>query len=104
MSYLILRNVRVDGRRTSVRLEREMWDALQEICAREDWTVDEICGQVAGTNGEKGLTSGLRVFIVSYFRGNGRTAGAAAEGERPYGWRRNERLGSHSRQRAGAAA
>lgn len=48
-----------------------MWDALQEICAREESSVDRICGHVSNTNGEGGFTSGLRVFIVNYFRGHG---------------------------------
>ena len=74
MSSLILRNVRVNGRRTSVRLEREMWDALGEICAREGSSVDQVCAHVADSNGEGGFTSGLRVFIVEYFRGSERHA------------------------------
>ncbi len=84
MSSLILRNVRVNGRRTSVRLEREMWDALHEICAREESSMDLICGQVAQRNGESGFTSGLRVFIVNYFRGRGLpTLRVARGGEEP---------------------
>lgn len=71
MSSLILRNVRINGRRTSVRLEREMWEALQEICVREGSNLNLICNQVADRNGERGLTSGLRVFIVNYYRGRG---------------------------------
>ena len=74
MSSLIPRNVHVNGRRTSVRLEREMWDALGEICAREGSSVNQVCAQVADTNAEGGFTSGLRVFIVKYFRDGERHA------------------------------
>ena len=35
MSALVSRNVRVDGHRTSVRLEPDMWEALRDICSRE---------------------------------------------------------------------
>lgn len=31
-STLVSRNVVISGRRTSVRLEPEMWDGLREIC------------------------------------------------------------------------
>ncbi len=69
MSSLILRNVRVNGRRTSVRLEPEMWDALHEICDFERSNMDQICARAAKEDFERGFTSSLRVFIVNYFRG-----------------------------------
>lgn len=72
MSSLILGNVRVKGRRTSVRLERDLWDALSDICAREEVSLDQICAHVADTNGDRGFTSSLRVFIINYYRGRGR--------------------------------
>jgi len=78
MSSLILGNVRINGRRTSVRLEQDMWDALKDICAREGVSLDQICAHVAGTNGERGFTSSLRVFIVNYYRGRGRPLGRPA--------------------------
>jgi predicted DNA-binding ribbon-helix-helix protein len=78
MSSLIPRNVRVNGRRTSVRLEQDMWDALKDICAREGMSLDQICAHVAGSNGERGFTSSLRVFIVNYYRGRGRQLGRPA--------------------------
>lgn len=68
MSSLLLRNVRINGRRTSVRLERAMWEALEEICEREGVKVHQICGRVAENMAGGGFTSGLRVFIVDYFR------------------------------------
>lgn len=84
MSSLILGNVRVKGRRTSVRLERDMWDALSDICAREEVSLEQICAHVADTNGEPGFTSSLRVFIINYYRGRGRpVAPPAARGRGP---------------------
>ncbi len=67
-SSLINRNVIVDGRRTSVRLEPEMWDALGEIAEREKRTVHQICSDVDRTRTESTLTGALRVFILTYFR------------------------------------
>lgn len=75
MSSLNPRNVRINGRRTSVRLEPDMWDALKEICAREGASRDQICSHVANTNGRRGFTSSLRVFILNYYRADGRPAG-----------------------------
>ena len=68
LSTLINRNVVVAGRRTSVRLETQMWDALFEIERREGRTVHEICSEVDATRRESTLTSGLRVYILGYYR------------------------------------
>ena len=65
---LINRNVVVDGHRTSVRLEPEMWDALFEIERRERRSVHAICSDVGATRRASTLTSGLRVYILDYFR------------------------------------
>jgi predicted DNA-binding ribbon-helix-helix protein len=62
----VCRNVHVAGRRTSVRMERVMWEYLKEIGERERLTVNDVCGLVDGCRGEGGLTAGLRVFIVGY--------------------------------------
>ena len=69
-SSLITRNVFVDGRRTSIRLEMEMWGALLDIAARERRNVHEICSLVnrAGRRPESSLTAAIRVFIMAYFR------------------------------------
>jgi len=68
MSSLIIRNVRVRGKRTSVRLEQAMWDALLEISGRENRTIDEICTRVSENRLETGFTASLRVYILNYFR------------------------------------
>lgn len=68
-STLVSRNVTVAGKRTSVRLEPEMWDGLQEICRRERANMHQICTAV---NGQKraatSLTAAIRVSIMRYFR------------------------------------
>ena len=48
-STLVSRNVRIAGRRTSVRLEREMWDALTDISKRENLGFNQLCTYVAAT-------------------------------------------------------
>ena len=68
MSSLVIRNVRVNGKRTSVRLEQAMWDALVEISGRESRTIDDIATRVNENRLETGFTSSLRVYILNYFR------------------------------------
>ena len=62
------RNVRIAGRRTSVRLEVPMWEALDHICDQEGKTINDICTAVARAQREGGFTSALRVFILNYYR------------------------------------
>lgn len=67
-SSLVNRNIVVNGHRTSVRLEPQMWDALTEIARREGRTVHDICSKADRSRPQSALTAGLRVFILSYFR------------------------------------
>jgi predicted DNA-binding ribbon-helix-helix protein len=67
-SALIVRNVTVQGHRTSVRLEPQIWDTLAEICRREFCTPHDVCSYVADRKPPHGsLASALRVFILDYF-------------------------------------
>ena len=43
MTSLVSRNIYVNGRRTSMRLELEVWAALEEIGAREGITTSTLC-------------------------------------------------------------
>ncbi|MCB1531462.1 MAG: ribbon-helix-helix domain-containing protein [Alphaproteobacteria bacterium] len=66
---LVSRNITVQGRRTSVRLEPEMWTALREIAAQEFCSIHDICTLISLRKKEKtSLTAAIRVFIMLYFR------------------------------------
>jgi len=68
-STLVSRNVTINGHRTSVRLEPEMWTGLSEICRREHATPHEVCSAIAGHKIENtSLTAAIRVFVMRYFR------------------------------------
>ncbi len=45
-----------------------MWDALNEICAREGRSLHDICTQIDRDRTQSGLTAGVRVFVLNYFR------------------------------------
>ena len=77
-SSLVSKNITIDGRRTSVRLEKEMWHALHEIAAREGCTIHDICSLVNLRKKKlTSLTAAIRVFVMLYFR-----AAATEEGHR----------------------
>jgi predicted DNA-binding ribbon-helix-helix protein len=67
-STLINRNVTVTGRRTSVRLEQAMWDALEEICRRERKVMNRLITEIEQTRQESSLTAAIRVTIMLYFK------------------------------------
>ncbi len=68
-SELVLKNVTVKGRRTTIRLEPEMWDALAEIARREDYTQTQLCTLIAdGQPVGLSFTASVRMFILTYFR------------------------------------
>jgi predicted DNA-binding ribbon-helix-helix protein len=73
-SALVMRNISVHGRRTSIRLEPEMWDGLAEICRREYCSTQDVCSYVADHR-HGSLASSLRVFILGYFHTSSTEAG-----------------------------
>lgn len=80
---LVSRNVTVSGRRTSIRLEPEMWDGLTEICGREEITPHQLVTLVDRCRHRSSLTAKLRVFIFAYFRTACTEAGHAEVGHGP---------------------
>ena len=77
---LQIRNVTVSGRRTSIRLEPEMWNGVAEICRREGRTIHEICSMVEKYRRDSSFTAHLRVFIMNYFRAAATEEGHADAG------------------------
>lgn len=55
-----------------------MWDALSEICAREKRSLHDICTQIDRERSQSGLTAGVRVYILNYFREAATEEGHAA--------------------------
>lgn len=63
------KNVRIHNRRTSVRLEPEMWRALNEIAALEHCSIHDLCGAVHDLKEKQmSFTAALRVFLMEYYR------------------------------------
>jgi len=67
-STSVSRNVTIAGHRTSIRLQRELWDAIEEICRRERITLHQLCSRIAENKAPRSLTSEVRVFVVNYYR------------------------------------
>ncbi len=84
-SRLVNRNIIAARGRSSMRLEPEIWDALQEICKREGVALGDLVQRVEGQGGEGGRTSAVRIYAFEYFRAAATDAGHAAAGHGPLG-------------------
>jgi predicted DNA-binding ribbon-helix-helix protein len=63
-----------------MRLEPELWDALNEMCKRERIPLGEMVRRIESAKRGGGRTSAVRVAIVNYFR-----AAVTEEGHRQAG-------------------
>jgi predicted DNA-binding ribbon-helix-helix protein len=66
--------------RTSMRLEPEVWDALREICLRENVDLRDLIRSIEDGSGPGGRTSAVRIYVLQYFR-----AAASDDGHRRAG-------------------
>ena len=92
-SSLVSRNITVLGRRTSVRLEPEMWRAMKEIACREKCSIHDVCSLISIRKKENtSLTAAIRVFIMLYYK-----ASSTEEGHRGVGHGCFEQMKSRAR-------
>lgn len=78
---LVSKNITILGRRTSVRLEPEMWNALKDISNRENCSIHDICSLIhIRKNPITSLTAAIRVFMMLYYR-----AAATSDGHQKAG-------------------
>ena len=63
-----------------MRLEPELWDALEEICRRERVSTGELVKRIEQRGHPGGRTSAVRVYVLGYFRQAATEAGHRAAG------------------------
>lgn len=80
-SSLVSRNLLINGKRTSARLEPDMWSALFDIVRREGRSAHELCSLIDEHKpSDCSLTAAIRVFIMAYFRAAATEEGHARAG------------------------
>ena len=77
---MIARNVTVGGKRTSLRMEPAMWDAVMEVIGREGVSIHDFCTKIARGRGAASMTAAIRVFTLNYFRTAASESGHRAAG------------------------
>lgn len=65
-THLICRNVRVAGRRTSIKLEADFWQALDELAQDLGLGVEVVLEHVHAHYDGGNLTSAIRVFLLRH--------------------------------------
>jgi predicted DNA-binding ribbon-helix-helix protein len=85
-STLVIRNVVVAGRRTSVRLEPAMWEALREIARRRRLSLHALVTEISRHRHASSLTAAIRVYIVDFYRSAAAAQIAPARAETPAVW------------------
>ena len=73
-------SVEVRGKRTSLSLEVEFWDALHKIASGENITVQELVEQIRNGYEPASLTSAIRLFVLKHYQD--RSAHQTAQGRR----------------------
>jgi predicted DNA-binding ribbon-helix-helix protein len=66
-----------------MRLEPELWNALEEICHRENMTLGDVVKEIEQRGHPGGRTSAIRVHVVCYFRSAATEDGHRAAGHGP---------------------
>lgn len=62
------RSVTIAGHRTSVSLESAFWDALVELAASRDISVQALIGRIDSERAAQNLSSAIRVHVLASFR------------------------------------
>jgi predicted DNA-binding ribbon-helix-helix protein len=61
----IKRNVTIDKRRTTLMLEQEIWNILDELAREEGLTLDELCQKIyLAHQGDESISSVIRIIAV----------------------------------------
>ena len=68
-SRLVSRNIMVNGRRTSMRLEEVCWDTIDEICIHESVNLHVLCTAIDQRSRNSSRMAAVRASIVTNFRG-----------------------------------
>jgi predicted DNA-binding ribbon-helix-helix protein len=62
------RSIIVGGKKTSISLEDEFWDALREIAKERQTTLQDLFTSINTGRRDANMSSAVRVFILAHFR------------------------------------
>ncbi|MBO6950010.1 MAG: ribbon-helix-helix domain-containing protein [Rhodospirillales bacterium] len=62
------RNIMIAKRRTTIRLEAAVWDALDEICEKEGINRHQICTRIDAARDGANRAQAVRATVINYLR------------------------------------
>jgi predicted DNA-binding ribbon-helix-helix protein len=65
-SRIVKRSVNIVGRKTSVSLEDEFWNALKQIAIIQKIPLRELVLKIDNERADSGLSSAIRVYVRNY--------------------------------------
>jgi len=67
-SLIIKRSVVIGGRKTSVSVEDQFWNALRDIASDRQMTLSQLVTEIDLTSQNGNLSSALRLFVLGCYR------------------------------------
>ena len=68
LSPIIKRSINLAGHDTSVTLEAEFWNALQDIAKNKNVSIPALIDQIDRDRIGSNLSSSLRLFVLEYYK------------------------------------
>jgi predicted DNA-binding ribbon-helix-helix protein len=65
-SRIVKRSVNIVGRKTSVSLEDEFWNALKQIAIDQEISLRDLVLKIDNERADSGLSSAIRVYVRNY--------------------------------------
>lgn len=64
------RSIKIEGHATSISLEDDFWDALNEIAAAKGNGITALIEKIDKTRKTQNLSSAIRLYVLNYYRSN----------------------------------
>jgi predicted DNA-binding ribbon-helix-helix protein len=66
-SLIVKRSVRIHGHKTSVCLEDEFWNAIKQISADRNTSIEKLALKIDNEREHPNLSSAIRLFVLDYY-------------------------------------
>ena len=67
-STIIKRSIAIDGRKTSIGIEDDYWNSLQEIAHQRNETVSRLITRIDAERKFANLSSAIRLFVLGFYQ------------------------------------
>ena len=71
-STIVKRSIVISGHKTSVSLEDPFWTALREIAIERNFTLSGLVARIDTGRQHANLSSAIRLFVLDFYRDQGR--------------------------------